>query len=138
LAFILCHRAFPSGSLDRLRVTEAAFRARYDEYQEDGAAKGINFSLEVATECARRMLGAARDPDERGLAAGLLGNALLGLGQRESGTTRLEQAAKAFRDALLEYTRERMPLQWAGTQNNLGLALWTVSVAPAPQGAKPN
>ena len=25
-----------------------------------------------------------------------------------------------------EYTRERVPLLWAGTQNNLGSALWTL------------
>jgi hypothetical protein len=25
-----------------------------------------------------------------------------------------------------EYTRERAPLQWAATQNNLGNALWTL------------
>ena len=66
------------------------FRARYDEYREDGETKGINFSLEVAIECARRMLSAARDPDERGMAANLLGNALRMLGERESGTARLE------------------------------------------------
>jgi hypothetical protein len=49
------------------------FRARYDEYQEDGAVRGINFSLEVAIECARRMLSAAHSPDGRGTAAVLLG-----------------------------------------------------------------
>ncbi len=30
----------------------------------------------------------------------------------------------AYRDALKECTRERVPLDWAATQNNLGLALW--------------
>ena len=29
----------------------------------------------------------------------------------------------AYRAALVEYTRERVPLDWAGTQNNLGVAL---------------
>jgi tetratricopeptide (TPR) repeat protein len=38
----------------------------------------------------------------------------------------LEEAVAAYRDALKEYTRERVPLQWAMTQNNLGLALWTL------------
>jgi exonuclease VII small subunit len=41
----------------------------------------------------------------------------------ESGTARLEEAVAAYRDALKEYTRERVPLEWAGTQNNLGNAL---------------
>ena len=30
----------------------------------------------------------------------------------------------AFREVLLEYTRERAPLDWAMTQNNLGTVLW--------------
>ena len=53
-----------------------------------------------------------------------LGNALQTLGERESGTARLEEAVAAYRAALEERTRERVPLDWAGTQNNLGNALW--------------
>ncbi len=52
-----------------------------------------------------------------------LGTALATLGERESGTTRLEQAVTAFRNAHNERTRERLPLDWAMTQNNLGGAL---------------
>ena len=36
---------------------------------------------------------------------------------------RLEQAVAAFTEALKEYIRERVPLVWAMTQNNLGTAL---------------
>ena len=53
-----------------------------------------------------------------------LGTALWSLGERESGTAQLEEAVAAFREALKEYTRERVPLQWAATQTNLGTALW--------------
>ena len=53
-----------------------------------------------------------------------LGNALSNLGGRENGTAKLEEAAAAYREALKEQTRERVPLQWAGAQNNLGNALW--------------
>ena len=52
-----------------------------------------------------------------------LGTALLVLGERESGTERLEQAVAAFTEALKERTRARVPLNWAATQNNLGAAL---------------
>jgi hypothetical protein len=55
-----------------------------------------------------------------------LGTALSTLGERESGTARLEQAVAAYRDALQERTRESGPLQWAMTQSNLGLALSTL------------
>ena len=52
-----------------------------------------------------------------------LGAALWRLGERESGTARLEEAVATFRDALKEWTREHVPLQWAGTQDNLGVTL---------------
>src|SRR5947209_5750714 len=55
-----------------------------------------------------------------------LGNVLLALGQRESGTARLEESVIAYLDALKEWTRERAPLDWARTQNNLGLAFWAL------------
>ena len=45
------------------------------------------------------------------------------LGERESGTARLEEAVAAYREALKERTRERVPLQWAVTQRNLKTAL---------------
>ena len=47
-------------------------------------------------------------------------------GARESGTARLEEAVAAYRAALKEWTRERVPLQWATTQMNLGAALQTL------------
>jgi hypothetical protein len=49
-----------------------------------------------------------------------LGDALRVLGERERGTERLEDAVTAFRNALLERTRERVPLDWTMTRNNLG------------------
>src|SRR5262245_39752243 len=55
-----------------------------------------------------------------------LGIALRTLGEREGDTARLEEAVAAFRDALKERTRERVPLDWAMTQNNLGIALRTL------------
>ena len=51
------------------------------------------------------------------------GNALKTLGERESGTKRLEEAVAAYRAALEERTRDRVPLDWARTQMNLGAAL---------------
>jgi hypothetical protein len=47
----------------------------------------------------------------------------LSLGERESGTARLEEAVKAYRATLEENTHEGVPLQWAMTQMNLGNAL---------------
>jgi hypothetical protein len=50
-----------------------------------------------------------------------LGIALRVLAEREGGTTQLEEAVTAVREALQERTRERVPLYWAMTQNNLAL-----------------
>jgi tetratricopeptide (TPR) repeat protein len=55
-----------------------------------------------------------------------LGTALVRLGERESGTAKLEEAVSAYRDALQENTRERVPLDWPMTQMNLGNALGTL------------
>jgi tetratricopeptide (TPR) repeat protein len=100
-----------------------ALRGKREEYHVEGRDRGINASLEVAIELARLELGAARDSDQRGAAGNDLGNALQNLGERESGTARLEEAVAAYRAALEEHTRERAPLDWAMTQMNLGNAL---------------
>ena len=73
------------------------FRERFDSIYLDGETRGINFSLSVAIELARRMVATARDDGERWTAAVLLGDALRALGERESGTARLEEAIAAFR-----------------------------------------
>ena len=49
--------------------------------------------------------------------------ALARLGVRECNPARLEQAVAAYHAALEEQTRERVPLEWAQTQNSLGNAL---------------
>src|SRR5262249_37623172 len=49
-----------------------------------------------------------------------LGVALGPLGASEGDPAGLGEAVAAFRDALKERTRERVPLEWAMTQNNLG------------------
>ena len=55
-----------------------------------------------------------------------LGTSLAVLGEREGGTEQLEEAVAAFREALREFTRARVPLDWAATQLNLGEALWRI------------
>jgi tetratricopeptide (TPR) repeat protein len=100
-----------------------ALRRRQDEFYVEGRDKGLNFSLQIAIEIAALMLHSALDVSQRGTALNHLGIALSILGERETGTARLEEAVDAFRNALLEHTRERVPLDWAMTQNNLGNAL---------------
>ena len=91
-----------------------------------GRDRGSNVHLVALIALRSRLVALASSDGERGTARNNLGNALQALGERESGTARLEQAAAAFRAALEEYTRERVPLHWATTQNNLGNVLATL------------
>ena len=52
-----------------------------------------------------------------------LGGALIMLGRRETGTDTLEKAAAAYREALKEDTRERVPLQFAYSEHGLANCL---------------
>lgn len=101
----------------------AEMRKRQDEWYESGRDKGLNFDLQVSIEAARLLLAAASGFAEAGTALIDLGVALSALGQRESDTARLEEAVEIHRAASKELTRERVPLDWAMTQNNLGNAL---------------
>ncbi len=62
-----------------------------------------------------------------GSSANNLGNALQGQGIRSSGSESdhlLSEAVSAYRSALEVYTNAQLPqLNWAVTQNNLGVAL---------------
>jgi tetratricopeptide (TPR) repeat protein len=93
---------------------------------EYGGDRGSNVHLIALIALRRNLLDAASSEHERGIGLNNLGIALWTLGERESGTTRLEEAVTAFREALKERTRERVPLDWAMTQNNLGTALATL------------
>ncbi|MCW2282879.1 tetratricopeptide (TPR) repeat protein [Rhodoblastus acidophilus] len=88
-----------------------------------GRDQGSNVHLVADIAVARHLEQCARTPDEKGYARNAHGIALGALGERESGTARLEEAVAAFRAALEEWTRERVPLDWAATQTNLGTAL---------------
>ena len=53
----------------------------------------------------------------------ILGSALDRYGDQSGQNEPLQEAVVAYREALNEHTREKVPLNWASTQNNLGLAL---------------
>jgi hypothetical protein len=97
--------------------------ALYDrgrEYGDNDAARAAidRYETRVLPRAAR-----PSNPLDWAMTQNNLGNALQRLGERESGTVRLEQAVTAYRAALEERTRDRVPLDWAATQNNLGRAL---------------
>jgi hypothetical protein len=100
--------------------------AEGNKLEEFGDQRGSNVHLVAAIAVRRATLRLAATPDEIGSDQINLGNALCRLGDRESGTARLEEAVVAYRDALKERTRDRAPLDWATTQMNLGTALQTL------------
>jgi tetratricopeptide (TPR) repeat protein len=101
-------------------------RSQWDDFYVRGRDKGLNADLLVSIEIAHQTLDRATNSGERGNAQNDLGISLSTLGERESGTARLEEAVAAYRAAVEEWARERVPLDWATTQNNLGAALKTL------------
>ena len=90
-----------------------------------GAGCSISAGIPGASVIAKRMV---RDVSHHlGTCAPGLDDALQTLGERESGTARLEEALTAYRAALEENTRDRGPLDWAATQYNLANVLATLS-----------
>ena len=100
------------------RAAFAALRQLQDDYYVAGRDKGVALDLRVSIALARLLVGRAEGRDETGAALNDLGIALATLGARDSGTERLEQAVAAYQQALKEYTRDRVPLDWAMTQYN--------------------
>jgi hypothetical protein len=116
---------------DALHGANAALIVKFLNYESEklyeyGRDRGSNVHLTALIALRRQLLDFAASDEERGTAHNNLGNALWTLGERESGTARLEEAVAAYRAALEERTRERVPLYWATTQNNLGNALSTL------------
>jgi tetratricopeptide (TPR) repeat protein len=105
-------------------LIEAAGRW-YDQGDEFGDNGALNRAIELHRE-ALELAPRERVPLDWAMTQSSLGNALLTLGERESGTARLEEAVTAYRAALEERTRDRVPLDWATTQSNLGIALSTL------------
>ncbi|WP_223424419.1 tetratricopeptide repeat protein [Tateyamaria pelophila] len=107
-------------------ATFQALRTLWKEYYERGRDRGVTLDSELAIALANHVHNRATTSDERGTALNDLGAALRTLGERESDTDRLDAAVTAYENALLQWTRDRVPLDWAMTQMNLGTALKTL------------
>ncbi len=115
-------------------IAEALFdrlRSLQIEWYERVRDGGPNFASTVANHPAQASVQIASGTDQQGAALNDLGNALKTLGERESGTDRLEQTVAAYNAALQERTQDRAPLQLAITQSNLGGIEVDFSVKPA-------
>ena len=121
----------------RTQLTVLALAAVAPLAETETRGQVLEKGLTEATEKLATLLESAAidKPERRALLQGALGIALATLGERESGTARLEQAVEASRAALKELTRERVPLEWATTQNTLGGALWNLGERGKRHGA---
>lgn len=106
----------------RLVITtqDAQFKAKEGHYVAD--------RLPPFIERVRRLLQASAgqpgwDADALSSTRVILAKALQTLGEQSGENAPLQEAVAAYRAALKEQTRERVPLDWAKTQNNLGNAL---------------
>ena len=104
----------------RYRFQQA--EALYNQGSEFGDNRALLEAISVYREALRCMFR-EQMPLDWAQTQNNLGAALAALGERESGTARLEQAVAAYRAALEEFTRESVPLRWAATQTNLGTVL---------------
>jgi tetratricopeptide (TPR) repeat protein len=100
-----------------------AMRKLQDAWYTRGRDRGLNLDLQISIEAARLLVASADNPNETGNALTDLGTALWSLGERESGTARLEEAVETYRAALQEYDPAKKPLEWAMTHSNLGTTL---------------
>ena len=109
----------------RTQLAGVALAAVAPLADNDARGRILKAGLRDATEKLIVLLDSdtIQKPGYRAALQVALGDGLHRLGERERGTKRLEQAVDAYRAALTVYTRDRVPDEWARTQNNLGNAL---------------
>ena len=106
----------------RLLVTakDSEFRAQEGHYVADQL---LPFIARVRTLLRASAGRSGWDADTRGATLLILADALQVRGEQSGQNEPLKEAVATYREALKEHTRERVPLDWAMTQNNLGSVL---------------
>jgi exonuclease VII small subunit len=96
-----------------------------EAYVQRGQLAMASLQYAVAAEHFRKAAAIvpASKATERAEYLNRYAEALYRQGDERGDNPALIHAVDAYREALQEYTRERVPLQWATTQNNLGTAL---------------
>ena len=129
---VLTRDAAAAAALDAERLALAgadfdAYRALQDTWFQRGLHKGLGFDLDVSVRLAELSFAQARSWGDRGAALNDQAVALVTLGERERSTDRLDQAILVYEQALTEFTRDRVPLDWATTRHNHANALQTLA-----------
>jgi tetratricopeptide (TPR) repeat protein len=117
----------PNSAHEDKRISYLANEA--NALYQQGDELGDNGALLSAIERRRRLtqlITRERAPLEWARAQNSLGMAVFTLGERESGTARLEEAVAIHREVLKEPIRESVPLEWAMAQSGLANALQAI------------
>jgi tetratricopeptide (TPR) repeat protein len=85
-------------------------------------------ALQVEITLLQNLVDAWPKGSERAAMQGSLGSAWQTVGLQTGQALALQNSITAYREALKELTRERVPLDWAAIQNNLGGALRVLGV----------
>jgi tetratricopeptide (TPR) repeat protein len=86
----------------------------------NGRDKGLSLHLEVAIGVSLQRQALASNPDALGAVLNDIGNGFFALGKLERRNDKLKKAYEAYETTLEQWTRDRVPLNWAGTKNNIG------------------
>ena len=86
----------------------------------------MELTLGITTPLVMEM-PAGLDADARGAIQTALGTVLWYMENEKGDAALLEEAVTAYRAALTEHTQDRVPLEWAATLGNEGVALLTLA-----------
>jgi tetratricopeptide (TPR) repeat protein len=121
--FHLAYRSLPEIEIDRrLEYRRAEVDSYYRQAQEHADESALRQAISLSKPLLRQMSRAQMLPQWVTL-QNRLGAALQKIGERNIDTVWLEEAAAAYRGILEVLPRQDAPLEWAMTQNNLGLTL---------------
>jgi tetratricopeptide (TPR) repeat protein len=113
--------------VDEHRVKAAELRAA----RGDNAATQLRYADAAKHYEAAAVLLPPGASDAKAHYLVLAGDALRTHGDQRGDNVALTRSIALYKDALTIYTRKRVPLDWASTQNNLGIALSTLGAREA-------
>ena len=118
--------AFSERFATALQATALAALAPAEEHGEGKPVAGLLRPLLPRLRSLVADLPAGFTAESKGSLLFAAAGGFLSYGGQAGDNAALQEAVATYRLALQEWTRERVPLDWAGTQNDLGNALWTL------------
>jgi tetratricopeptide (TPR) repeat protein len=109
---------------DVLLLLAATQAAEFEAQSGQFVADRLKPFIEKTRKLVNRSRGSAElNVEQRTKLLVLFARSLTTFGEQAGDSKALEEAIAAYRETLRQYTRDKVPLAWATTQNNLGTAL---------------